>query len=794
MSKPLTVAPIGAARLYVLFLIFASLTLPGCGGGGSTGKGAPPVTKPPVTKCVPIHDGTCMPDAEVDAKAEELGREYAKHTSYRNQWGLDSINADRAYGNVELVKGQSAEPGAGVTIGFVDTGIDTQHEAFSGKTVTEVFVDGTPDETGMDEESHGTAVASVAAGARSASAGAAHGVAWGADIAMFAVLAPPQGDKYVPVSLAELAGDDDDRANIVNTALTWHGGTRKVDILNISAGYSGIIDGYSEQDLRTNFGHAIAAMAQAGVKEDKTIFVWSAGNAHGARCDPADLPQCVNGRVDAVSVEVMAGLAARIEELRGHTLAVVALQPDDPANDIAEGIARFSNRCGIAADYCIAAPGKDVRVAYFGPDRKAPPGSVIRGYDDFDGTSFSAPMVAGGLALMKQLFRDQITNEQLVARLLDTADNSGPYADRAIYGRGKMDLGAATSPVGVLSVPTPQKGTGTNALLGATWLQSGSALGDGLAMALASTELMALDDLGAPFWFSLGRLAPAAQATLVGERLRGFLAPAPGWQSPMASTRLAAGKSGLGGDAFPARLQVGFLETPQDAGGHLALAGGAFTTAFAGRKGLAAAAFTTRGTSSQTPSTGATLMWRPTDSVLGVQAGWLGESQALLGSVGKGAFGTLGGNTGFLRVEGRGELGRWRIGASAEYGVVHARARGGIVAGMSSITTSAFALHAATAPADWGTVRVSVSQPLRVEHGSARLSVPAARTKAGAVLHRPVRVRLEPTGRQFDVAGQWSRPLGAGELRLGGVWSYRPGQAKAADPEVTLLAGWRWAF
>ena len=55
-------------------------------------------------------------------------------------------------------------------------------------------------------------------------------------------------------------------------------------------------------------------------------------------------------------------------------------------------------------------------------------------------------MVAGGLAIMKQLFRDQLSNTELVTRLFETADRSGVYADAAIYGRSSMDLGAATSP------------------------------------------------------------------------------------------------------------------------------------------------------------------------------------------------------------------------------------------------------------------------------------------------------------------------------------------------------------
>ena len=52
----------------------------------------------------------------------------------------------------------------------------------------------------------------------------------------------------------------------------------------------------------------------------------------------------VLGTVDAVSVEIMPGLAARIAELRGHTIAVAALKPGD------ERITGFSNRCGIAAE------------------------------------------------------------------------------------------------------------------------------------------------------------------------------------------------------------------------------------------------------------------------------------------------------------------------------------------------------------------------------------------------------------------------------------------------------------
>ena len=430
------------------------------------------------------------------------------------------------------MKGQTAKPGAGVTIGFIDTGIDTDHPQFAGKTVTEVFLDGATNETG-DEFSHGTAVASIAAGLRAGSlASSANGVAWGADIAMFAIRAGSGSDPYVPISLTGLSSADSTWAGLINSVLNWRDGQRAVDFLNLSVGYSGIIDSYSRRELRDNFGTAIAAMAQTGAS-DKTILIWSAGNAHGDPCDPADVAQCENGKVNAVSVEVLPGLVRRIPELRGHSLAVAAVGEDGK-------ITGFSNRCGIAADYCLAAPGEEVTLAYYGP--REVNGQVTNGHRGTGtgrGTSYAAPMVAGGLAVMKQLFRDQLLNTELVTRLLTTADKSGYYADPAVYGQGKMDLGAATSPVGVLEVTLSTRTSGPGAALQTTGMRLGTAFGDGLQRSFAGREIVAFDRLGAPFWFNLGGFATAAAGPLTTTRLSDFMAP----------DSLAAG-TGFAGGAF----------------------------------------------------------------------------------------------------------------------------------------------------------------------------------------------------------------------------------------------------
>jgi len=482
---------------------------------------------------------------------------------------------------------------------------------------------------------------------------------------------------------------------------------------------------------------------------------------------------CPRGALNAVSASLTAGLPARIEELRGHSIAVVALSPADGR------IASFSNRCGIAADFCIAAPGEQVRTAYFG---NVAPAFASRDYVNLRGTSFAAPVVSGGLAIMKQIFRDQLKNTDLVARLFATADRSGFYADSAVYGQGSMDLGAATSPVGVLEVPV-EASVGQNGVrLLSTGLSAGTAVGDGLQRSLASREIMALDALGAPFWRRLGSFTAAAQGPSVTARLRSFLVPE--------RDRAAEGR-----DPAPVSLHAALLKaTAEVRGSHMSLAAGAVQATLAGRGGLSAAAFTTKGIRGRTPAVGAALGWRRPGSPLGLRTGWIGERETLLGSVGEGAFGTLAGDTSFVGVDAYTDLGGWRVDANAELGLVAPAARGGLVTRVSSLSTSAFALHATRPLGGAGTLRLSLSQPLRVENGRASLTVPSGRTKQGAVLYSPVRADLAPSGRQMDLAGQWRGSLAEGELRLGTVLSLRPGHRQAADPELTFLAGWRLDF
>ena len=412
MNSPFTIRPIvqGAlsqANVGTLLLraapvlLLACLSLAGCGGGGS---GCPVATV----------EG-CLTEAEYGTLLESTVRDIRSSPSLEDRWGLEAVNVAEAWGHLQVVRG-AAQPGLGVTVGVVDTGIDLSHPAFregaAAGTVTEAFRLGAVEETGV-KSSHGTSVASIIVGRMNPESNFPFtGIAPYAALKMFAI---PLGDPtppdrtIAPVKLSRLTTYDENYADFYREVAA-----EDLDVLNLSLGFHGLIENYDDEPgLRNALPNLVDALAQSG-RRDKMIVVWAAGNSNDRLCRPGS-GDCVGdteanhlglpaGRLDSSSPNVLAGLMARIEKLRGHSIAAVATGEDGE-------IARFSNRCGIAANWCIAAPGLRVRAAYFGPYR----GDIIRGYTPLSGTSVAAPMVSGGLALMDQFFRDQLPGEELVA-------------------------------------------------------------------------------------------------------------------------------------------------------------------------------------------------------------------------------------------------------------------------------------------------------------------------------------------------------------------------------------------
>ena len=221
--------------------------------------------------CVQTHDQGCVLEPEFEALVEEIAGEYAEQSGFQNQWGLEAIGADKAYANLELQFGPDTAPGEGVTVGILDTGIDGADPAFRDKTVIERFLSGATEEDGTDF-SHGTAVASVIAGEDIPDYEFdAQGVAWGADLIVFAIPLGDPPELYDPIKLSELPGTAEYFVETLGEVLAWQFGSRSIDFLNLSLGVSGIIENYSEEVLREPFATMIPQLPRKAPKRKSSL-------------------------------------------------------------------------------------------------------------------------------------------------------------------------------------------------------------------------------------------------------------------------------------------------------------------------------------------------------------------------------------------------------------------------------------------------------------------------------------------------------------------------------------------
>ena len=790
----------GRAR-WLASALALSLLAPGCGGGGG-GSGTPlpwAVSDPSPVDRHPPPGLRVPPPAATPAGLRDLAAGYSDDTEYDAAWGLAQIDAATAYARIARRDGPGTAPGAGARVGVIDTGIDAGHWEFDASRIRNTNARSDTD------RAHGTRVASVIAARRGGPVPDEylqhdfHGVAWGVDLLQMTTVAFGSADphqNYEGTAVAEVGSD-------VEQIARWVAEAASVDFVNMSFGVTGLVENYLGKDFGPDYAAAVETLA----RPDGRVFVFAAGNTNGHRCEAPE-PGCVNGRMRATSPDLSAGLPVLEASLRGHVVGVVATDRDGR-------IAEFSNRCGIAAKWCIAAPGELVPTARSEPD----PDNAsrrVRGYEwASSGTSFAAPHVTGGLAVLKHWFRNQMANEALLARLYATArvtpdavpagglcpahlDLDGDRSAcelSSVFGRGVMDLGAATAPVGTTSIALGSRVAEGGAPARSSGIVSGRAMGDALGRALAGRRIAVFDTHGAPFWTDAAGFAADAAPPDPVERLSGWL----GGMDGAGASRSAAREDGpvLAILAGPAenRLKVGPHEPH---GAHLGLAsqpmaagvriGNTVLSTFSstvahGDPGAHALDADTHGVA---------LAWNATDGRTGFRAGRIRETDTLFGAGAEGAFGTLSSGLSYVGGSRVFDAGGWRVGLAGEIGWAAPKAAGGVmaVAGASALST-AFSAEAAR-PLAGGTLRLLLVQPLRVESGRLELSLPMGRTPEGAVMRERVDVDLEPSGRQIDAGMDWTGAVAHGTvLRIGARLIREPGHVAGGNPEAVAFAGLR---
>src|SRR5210317_2054921 len=784
-------------------LVLILFTLISCGGGGSGGSNNTPV----------ISQTPAAPTPPPSLSFDELKDQYEGYYGYQGQWGLNMVNASSAYAR--------GATGAGITIGITDSGLDNSHIEISATRLSAnsalSYSNYTPN---TRQKRHGTMVASVAAGKQDKTdITPMHGVAFEADVLFVAIqLAEPDPD-YDPVDI----GDDDGSGN-VSGAPDFTGidnffsqlfeiyNNYDVDIVNNSYGYSGNINDYTEAQVRYAFPNTIAEMSQAGTPDsEKTIYVWAAGNAGGY----------ADQGVDYSSPELLPGMAHYIPEIQGHSIAVVSLDENGQISD-------FSSRCGVAQDYCIAAPGGRITAAY--PTSTSDTGIYIGNTNDDNynncitdnscyavtsGTSFAAPFVSGGLAVIADHFEGQLGSQEIVSRLFATANKKGVYADKAIYGQGLMDLDAATEPVGQVSamMSLSLSGPMAPAIFSNIQLTSPS-FGDAITNGIGNHSVIFFDALDAPFRRSLSSLVsdyrnqiinmdgfrsiqnPISHSVITNEsefeigglsieNLSGELVTPYHLLNAKAEKNQFFSYDNYSNDSFLSHglngsWAMGIFKDSQlrsernlrtqfsNPWLNFSATGTTFGSKFKGNNKFDIALAISSGRNKfnmneifnkRDSSTVALMEIQPKSKMPSLQLGVMKENDASLGLSGSGAFnGSNNQLTSFVGLSNSLDLAGGIIFGSLYWGKSNNMSNElGMLRSVTKLYSSAFGIGfmKSSIVSNNDKLILTVDQPIRIESGKLQLNVPTYRTKEKNVLFNQMNFNLDPSGREIHTKAQY---------------------------------------
>ncbi|MGR3915135.1 MAG: S8 family serine peptidase, partial [Gammaproteobacteria bacterium] len=505
---------------------------------------------PPFPRTAPLADVLNDPNPE---NFDERKTFYESSDGYTQP--LRQINAAAAYARGATGKGE--------VVGVRDSKIARGHREFGvwnrfargehqALDVLSSKVTYAPNEINDQPRKHGTAVASLIAGKRTDSNDRMHGVAFDAEILAKNTIFNPFGlSEMFEICIHPLFRCNESADKALGEWLVGYAQEAGLAIVNHSFEpqvHFGI-DKFDAEEVRKRLKHTAAAFAQKDTPDaDKIIFVWGAGNSGPSSGMDLGIPP-------STSPGLWAGLGAVFPELQSHVLAVVAVDQQGVIED-------YSTPCGAAQNFCLAAPAEHSVAATFTCQRFGNivfPGDVCKvsrrtfdSYDSFNGTSAAAPMVSGSLAVMRQFFKRQLGNTELVTRLLATANRTGDYADSDIYGHGLVDLDAATAPVGALNTSLSGDPL-ARPFTGGGFAQSGGAFGAAMQDGLAGVEIAAFDQLDAPFFFPVTGGAASRVSAAYDTNLREHEIALGGGVSQSASLSLMTD----GGELSSARLRRG---------------------------------------------------------------------------------------------------------------------------------------------------------------------------------------------------------------------------------------------
>ncbi|HEY5722204.1 MAG TPA: S8 family peptidase [Allosphingosinicella sp.] len=626
-----------------------------------------------------------------------------------------------------------------------------------------------------DTEGHGTAVSAVIAAARNGSQNI--GIAFESTIISLNTSDPNNCDEEDGCK-----HDDIDIARAVDIAVA--NGAR---VINISLGGDGV------SSIMLN---AVRRASLAGV-----IIVMSAGN---------------DSKPDPNTFATASAAAA-------NGTVIIAGAMDDQRQ-----LASFSNQAGNGAAYYLTALGVRVRTI----------DHTGTGFL-YSGTSFSAPIVSGAVALLASAFPN-LTGAQIVQILFNSADEAGVPGTDPQFGRGILNIERAFQPQGALTMagsklPVPDVTNG----------KAAGAMGDARTAAPQMAGAIILDGYSRAFTAQLlTSLDRAQREEPLGQGLQGDLRTATAGRANMAVSitvsRRQSGQPWVGmaqlgltrDDARQAKILSGLMLTRLDRKTAVAmgisesgktlqqrLSGqhqNAFLVArdpmtrmgFYGddsasmgvRHDLGFAAMTVTGERGEVRQPGfipirnqpgydigsVTFDRRFGPARLSLGATRLKEEDTILGGRLASAYSSGGSTSWFADGAAGFDLGKgW--GAYASYRRGWTSMPGTALAHNGRLTTDAWAIDVGKSNAfrSGDSIALRVMQPLRVLSGGFDLQMPVSYDYSdGSVGYASRFFNLAPTGREIDVEAAYGTRLWGGHLSANAFWRNDPGHIEAAPNDL----------
>ena len=506
-----------------LIIVVMSLSLIGCIGGRGGGSSSSVVSSSStadyaLAKSTSFTEGSSSSQNSIKSETQWTNVDYSGSASSVHPYEQMNIHKAQSFSD-----GTNNLTGIGQFIHIADFNCDDDHKVYLNKTIHNLDDGGSGESTfgaADSDDYHCQAVASMAAGDGTGTGDTSgenllSGVAPDADLILSSIpntsgtyktddfaadLDLARGYEAVASNNSWGMGDSTDSNANANWNITELKTYISDNSLSNNQGFAALMEGSSSSDAITATQSYITALDNF---QNNGVIVFSSGN--------------YSGESDVSAVAALPELYSQLSEA-WITVGMVDFTGNDISNASESEFTLKGNKCGSAKEYCVVADGWQLNVGGYIND-----GTSVYPTQK-SGSSLTAPMISGGIALLSQAFPNH-TPEQLTDRVLASANNSWftpegnttftthgngiKHGYHSTWGHGVPDFYAALKPITSNANPAMSLYTGNSIQssqsqsLSSSYITTTPSFGNTISQGLVGEVGYAYDALNGGFKYDL---------------------------------------------------------------------------------------------------------------------------------------------------------------------------------------------------------------------------------------------------------------------------------------------------